>query len=54
MFIYKVFGGRSSDKAIVVKTGILDYIVPEGEIMADQSFAIGDLLLLTLSFQSKT
>lgn len=44
MFISKGFGGRSSDKAIVEESGILNYLLPGDEIMADRGFTIGDLL----------
>ncbi|XP_062609298.1 uncharacterized protein LOC134271054 [Saccostrea cucullata] len=44
MFISKGFGGRSSDKAIVEESGILNYLLPGDEIMADRGFTIDDLL----------
>lgn len=44
VFILKGFGGRSSDKAIVEESGILNYLLPGDEIMADRGFTIGDLL----------
>ena len=44
MFISRSFGGRASDKFIVEKSGFLNYLLPEDEIMADRGFTIDDLL----------
>jgi hypothetical protein len=44
MFISKGFGGRSSDKAIVEESGILNYLLSGDEIMANRGFTIDDLL----------
>ncbi|CAC5390155.1 unnamed protein product [Mytilus coruscus] len=44
MFISKAFGGRASDKFIVEKSGFMNYLLPEEEIMADRGFTIDDLL----------
>lgn len=44
MFISKGFGGRASDKFIVEKSGLLQYLLPGDEIMADRGFTIKDLL----------
>ncbi|XP_056009547.1 uncharacterized protein LOC130046466 [Ostrea edulis] len=44
--ISKGFGGRSSDKAILEESDILNYLLPGDEIMADRGFTIDDLLFL--------
>ncbi|CAC5397821.1 unnamed protein product [Mytilus coruscus] len=44
MFISKAFGGRASDKFIVEKSGVMNYLLLGDEIMADRGFTIDDLL----------
>ncbi|XP_059895589.1 uncharacterized protein LOC132465617 isoform X2 [Gadus macrocephalus] len=44
MFISSGYGGRASDKFITMNSGILDYLRPGDEVMADRGFLIRDLL----------
>ena len=43
-FISSGYGGRASDKFITMNSGILDYLRPGDEVMADRGFLIRDLL----------
>ncbi|XP_056116475.1 uncharacterized protein LOC130092600 [Rhinichthys klamathensis goyatoka] len=44
MFISTGYGGRASDKYITMNSGILDYLKPGDEVMADRGFLVRDLL----------
>ncbi|XP_038576234.1 uncharacterized protein LOC119903968 [Micropterus salmoides] len=44
MFVSGAYGGRCSDQFITMVSGILDYIKPGDEVMADRGFTIKDLL----------
>ncbi|KAM7300763.1 uncharacterized protein ISCGN_016350 [Ixodes scapularis] len=40
MFVSKVYGGRASDKTIVMTCGVEDHLLPGDEIMADKGFTL--------------
>ncbi|KAK7495566.1 hypothetical protein BaRGS_00013264 [Batillaria attramentaria] len=44
MHISRAYGGRASDKFIVMDSGVLNRILPGDEVMADRGFTIQDLL----------
>lgn len=44
MFISSAYGGRASDKFIVQDSGILNYILPGDQVMADRGVTIEDML----------
>ncbi|CAN7951171.1 unnamed protein product [Ixodes pacificus] len=44
MFISKAYGGRASDKFITLDSGLLKYLLPGDEILADKGFTIADIL----------
>ena len=44
MHISRAYGGRASDKFIVLDSGILNNLLPGDEVMADRGFTIQDLL----------
>ncbi|KAL2099515.1 hypothetical protein ACEWY4_003909 [Coilia grayii] len=44
IFISSAYGGHTSDKYITMNSGILDYLRPGDEVMADRGFLIRDIL----------
>ncbi|EEC07875.1 hypothetical protein IscW_ISCW024353, partial [Ixodes scapularis] len=44
MFISKAYGGRASDKFITLDSGLLKYLLPGDEVLADKGFTIADIL----------
>lgn len=44
MHISRAYGGRCSDKFIVQNCGVLGYLVPGDEVLADRGFTIQDIL----------
>ncbi|KAK0141139.1 hypothetical protein N1851_021880 [Merluccius polli] len=53
MFISAAYGGRCSDKFITMDSGILEYLQPGDEVMADRGFTIRDILFDIPSFTKK-
>lgn len=44
MFVSATYGGRCSDKFITMDSGILEYLQPVDEVMADSGFTIRYIL----------